>query len=332
MTAWDDLLDEFRALGGTADNVRLGQGEFGRGLFPIDPTRPVAINVPDNLLVAIDDMVLENGVPCVGPNAKVNEREKAWLDRYQKEFAWGAGGADEIRKIFEMAGQLPEELRNKLLTQYRCGLWFKTPTDELIKERYFNARKIDYRGRAVVMPLVEMANHGSGGAYDLSSGVGLKGSFSGEIVAEYSQYDSYDYFLAWGFATQRPVAFSIALSGNIDSTPLDIDQMFEGTEPPPRMWIPKVYKTADKIKLPFLLIGHRNSPRIPKGIFYRLMRQAGFAGFEEAFDLIHHMNRLHFISLLIALDGIDLPIARTVRAMAHYQLRAMSFCYGVREL
>lgn len=332
MTAWDELLDEFRALGGTADNIRLGQGEYGRGLFPIDPTKPIAIHIPDNLLVAVDDMVMENGAPCVGPAAKANAREKAWLDRYQREFAWGGGGADEIRKIFEMAGQFPDELRHKLLTQYRCGQWFKEPSDDLIANRFFNARKIDYGGRATVMPIVEMANHGSGGHYNLTGGVGLKGSFSGEIVAEYCQYDSFDYFLGWGFATQRPPAFSVALTGKIDSTPLQIDQMFEGVEAPPEVWIPKIEKTPDKVKLPFLLIGHRGFPRIPKGIFYKSMRAAGFQGVEEAFDLVHHANRLHFVNLLIALDGIDLPMARTLRAMAHYQLSAMSFCFGVREI
>ena len=332
MTAWDELLDEFRALGGTADNIRLGQGEYGRGLFPIDPAKPVAIHIPESLLVAVDDMVMKNGAPGVGPNAKVSERAKAWLDRYQREFAWGGGGADEIRKIFEMAGQLPEEMRNKLLTQFRCGLWFKEPSDELIANRFFNARTIDYGGRATVMPIVEMANHGSGGGYNLTAGVGLKGMFSGEIVAEYAQYDSYDYFLGWGFTTQRPLAFSVSLTGKIDSTLMEIDQMFDGTEAPPKVWIPKVDRTADKVKLPFLLIGHRNFPRVPKGIFYKTMRGAGFKGVEEAFDLIHHVNRLHFINLLIELDGIDLPMARTLRAMAHYQLRAMSFCYGVRAV
>ena len=65
LTTWDELLDEFRALGGTADNIRLGHGEFGRGLFPVDPAKPVVIDIPDNLLVATADMVLVNGVPRV---------------------------------------------------------------------------------------------------------------------------------------------------------------------------------------------------------------------------------------------------------------------------
>ena len=62
------------------------------------------------------------------------------------------------------------------------------------------------------------------------------------------------------------------------------------------------------------------------------MRDAGFSGFEESFDLIHHVNRLHFINLLVAMDGVDLPIGQTIRAMARYQMHAMSYCYGVREI
>jgi len=145
LTAWDELLDEFRALGGTADNIRLGHGEFGRGIFPIDQAKPIAVRIPDNLLIDVNDMVVAGGVPRVGPGAKAGEREKAWLDRYQAEFAWGGGGADEIRRMFEMAGALPAELRRGLLTQYNCGLWFKEPTEELIANRFFNARGINYR-------------------------------------------------------------------------------------------------------------------------------------------------------------------------------------------
>ena len=349
MNAWDELLDEFRALGGTADNIRLGHGEFGRGLFPIDPASPVAIHVPDNLLVAVDDMIVAGGTTRVGPNAKAGEREKAWLNRYQEEFAWGGGGVDEIRRIFEMAAALPDELRQMLLTQHRCGLWFKEPTEQLIAERFFNARSIDYRGCPVVMPLIEMANHGSGAHYDTSDGIALRGSFPGEIVVveltllgderergeivvEYSKFDSLDYFLTWGFATQRPVAFSVTLQGKIDSTPVTINQGFGGAMESERGWIPKIEKFSDRITLPFLMIGNRQAPRLPKGIFYKLLRDAGFSGFAESFDLIHHMNRMHFVNLLLALEDIDSPLARTMRTMACYQLRAMSFCFGVREI
>lgn len=50
----DGILDDFRALGGTASNIRLGEGRFGRGLIPTDPNLPVRIHVPENLLVVED--------------------------------------------------------------------------------------------------------------------------------------------------------------------------------------------------------------------------------------------------------------------------------------
>ena len=74
MTTWNELLEEFRALGGTAENIRLGQGEFGRGLFPIEQGKPVAIHIPDNLLVPVSDWVSDGGAPRVGPKAKTGER------------------------------------------------------------------------------------------------------------------------------------------------------------------------------------------------------------------------------------------------------------------
>ena len=37
---FEELLAEFRALGGVAENVRLGRGRSGRGIFVVDPGNP----------------------------------------------------------------------------------------------------------------------------------------------------------------------------------------------------------------------------------------------------------------------------------------------------
>ena len=196
MTAWDELLDEFRALGGTADNIRLGQGEFGRGLFPIDPAQPVAIRIPESLLVAVEDMVFQGGVPRVGPRARAGEREKAWLDRYQEEFGWG-GGRDEILQKFESVRTLPEGLRQVLSKEFHCGPWFDEPTDKLIQRLYFQTRSIEHNEKQVVMPLIEVANYGLGATYGGSGGVELTGTFPGEILVQYAQLDAFGLFLAF---------------------------------------------------------------------------------------------------------------------------------------
>ncbi|HEX3652356.1 MAG TPA: hypothetical protein VHU18_05990 [Rhizomicrobium sp.] len=332
MTAWDDLLQEFRALGGTAENIRVGHGEFGRGIFPIDPAKPVAIQIPHNLLVDCKQMVFLDGVPRVGPAATVNDRERAWLDRYLEDFGWGGGGGEEVRRMFEMAGALPAELRQSLRTKYGCGPLFEEPSDELIQRRFFEMRSITYRDRPVVMPIIEMVNHGNAAGYDCSETVALRGSFAGEVLVQYSDVDSFDYFQSWGFATQRPVAFSLAIEGSMETARLDVEQTFNARVTSMRSWIPEIKKRADPVQLSFLLLGNMQFPRLPKGIFYQLMREAGHRGFEEAFDTIHHLNRLQFLGLLDQLEDFDLPIARTLRAVARYQLRAMSFCFGARGI
>jgi hypothetical protein len=330
LTAWDELLDEFRALGGTADNIRLGQGDFGRGLFPVDPAKPVAIRIPDNLLVPVEDMIFPGGVPRVGPRARAGERERTWLDRYQEEVAW-SGGRDDILRKFELAGALPEELRRALSKEYHCGGWFDEPTDKLIQILYFQARAIEHNKKKVVMPLVELANHGPGVKYEGSSGIGLSGIFSGEVLVQYADLDSFGFFLAFGFATQCPVAFSIPMRGTLASVRLRIGRKFHAVTISEFDWIPKFVKQAEGV-LAFLMLGNEKYPRLSKGIFFRLMREAGYTGFEETFDVVHHLNQLHFIKLLDVLEGVDLPMAATLRSMSRHQLRALSFCYGVREI
>ncbi len=308
-------------------------GEFGRGLFFfVDPSKPVAIHVPENLLINVEDMVFSDGKLRVGPNAKVNDRERAWLNRYQEDYAWGGGGADEARQAVEMAAALPADLRDVLITRYHLAPWFQDTTEELVRNRFFNARTITYRDRAILIPVLELANHGQGNIFIFSNGIALKGSFPGEVYVQYAELDSFDFFRAWGFATPRPVAFSAPLKGNIQSARLEIGQDFLGATNLPHDWIPGIDKTDGAIALPFLMIGNQKFPRLPKGIFYQLMRDAGYSGFEEAFDLVQHTNRLLFFDLIAAVDGIDLPMARTLRAVAQFQLRAMSFCFGVREI
>src|SRR5947209_11301526 len=117
---WDELLDEFRALGGTVDNVRLGYGALGRGLFVIDPGRPFLVRIPENLLVKVSDIVFENGVMKVAARANVGASGRKFYEDYYRHISWGGGGRREIERIFEQAAELPPELRLQLFTKYIC--------------------------------------------------------------------------------------------------------------------------------------------------------------------------------------------------------------------
>lgn len=329
-SGWDGMLAEFRALGGTAENICLREGPFGRGLFSIDPALPAAIRVPDNLLISTSDTRFENGAFRVAPEAKVGARERQFLEAYENDFSWGDGGRAEIERIFEEAQALPEELRARLQFEFYCGDWFKNPSDALVEERFIATRCISYRDRTVLMPIVEFANHGAGPTYDCRDGIAVRGTFQGEILARYGSFDPQGMFTVWGFAVEQPQAFSIAVGGKVGQTPVHIGRDLDNLQPSDKVWIPKSAMTGGEAKLDFLMIGNKYFPRLCRGIFYKIMREAGLSGFEEAFDTIQHINRLHFLDLLTAVDAIEGPMALTLRRMAHFQLQVMSYSYGVR--
>src|SRR5580692_10196088 len=98
-SGWEEMLAEFRALGGKADNICLRNGRFGRGLFAVDPSRPVTIRVPDNLLIGIDEVRFENGAFRLAPEADIGARQRAFLEAYEAGFSWGGGGGVETARI-----------------------------------------------------------------------------------------------------------------------------------------------------------------------------------------------------------------------------------------
>ena len=57
---WYFLLSEFRRLGGIADNVCQKEGEYGRGIFSVNPSMRARIFTPSKLLVKKDDIYLED--------------------------------------------------------------------------------------------------------------------------------------------------------------------------------------------------------------------------------------------------------------------------------
>src|SRR5262249_3141698 len=130
------MLDAFRALGGTAENVRQGEGALGRGIFPVDAAKPVVIRVPDNLLMDTEDALFENGVFRARPGAKLGAREKAFIEEYEARFSWGGGGREEVERVFEQAHALPAELRARLSSEFRCGDWFGDCTPEIVARRF----------------------------------------------------------------------------------------------------------------------------------------------------------------------------------------------------
>jgi hypothetical protein len=80
------------------------------------------------------------------------------------------------------------------------------------------------------------------------------------------------------------------------------------------------------------MLGNGNSPRLCRGIFRRVLREAGFKDADETFDKIRPANFRHYLALLEDLEAVDGSMALTLRRMARHQLQALSNCFGAREI
>ena len=105
---WNHLIDEFRAFGGTANNVVQRQGPLGLGLFPIDPSQPIELHAPGHLLVPTDNLELRDGEVRLKNEQSFPKGFGDWYRRFQSDHSWKA--------IQEESMLLPLRVMNKMET------------------------------------------------------------------------------------------------------------------------------------------------------------------------------------------------------------------------
>jgi hypothetical protein len=182
------------------------------------------------------------------------------------------------------------------------------------------------------MPFVDLANHGGAFAYDSEDGISISGRGDGEITVRYAETDTYGLFRAWGFAGEGAIAFSVELEGSIGGTRLYIERQIDAAKSGSKPYVPTLTRGDGAIKLNFLMLGSRRTPRLCRGIFRRVLREAGFDDVDEAFDKVRRANLQQFLGLLADLEDLDGPMVRSLRRMARLQLQTLTFCFGTHEI
>ena len=331
---WDQMIEEFRALGGGADNVVMKTGQFGRGLFPADPAKPVNLFVPENLLLKVADVGYENGSMRLKNGAQVGLKEKEFFEKYQANFGWGAGGREDCAAFIDAMDSLPGEIRDLLAKDFGLATLFRGEKQNRIEHRYLKSRMIGSKGRFVLMPVIELVNHGTNGvSFQYKNGITVAGTFPDEILVHYFEAtDPFTVFSTWGFAHEEAVAFSLQMNMPLGDRRLAVQRQLQEKAKLGDARAPTVKTNNKNIMLSHLMLGSSKFPRLAKGIFYRIMKDLVEENAEEVFDRIHHFNRMKFLELLTALEPHEGPMISTLRKMAIYQLQAMSHCVGVRPV
>ncbi len=332
------MIEEFRVLGGTADNVVQRAGLHGYGLFPINPTKPVDVHVPENLLIP-KKWVREDGTDLVVDEASgMNARTRAFFTRYQRTFSWGREGRQDALSWLEQVEGLPETIRRCLREKMGVILPQDKPGPEDVLARFIATRDISYRNDLMIMPVVELINHAPHATgYDIRDGVRVKGMHADEVFVRYDggDSDSLMRFFSHGFVCDEKMALSLPLVFRdlIGATLIVRHNVMtrQGTKGVGAL-LPTVENTEQGIVISHLLLGSTSRPRVPRSIFRRILPRLSPEQADEAFQRIVSANIRILVDVLDVLDRHDSLFCRQLRAAVRLQLRALADSYGARDL
>ncbi|HSC18956.1 MAG TPA: hypothetical protein VLC74_08590 [Rhizomicrobium sp.] len=287
--------------------------------------------MPDSLLVDHRHIEFHNDTLGLADDAPIGQRERAFIENYEREFSWPAGRR-EIEGIFEVMQEAPPELLELLKNGYYCYRWVAEPTPEIIQQRFLESRVIRYKGADMIMPIVELANHGHATQYQTHDGVGLSGQFSSEVLVRYQLCDPLQVFGKWGFASADE-AFALSVHMKLEEARILIGRGDVSAAPENKPFMPEIVSADEQLKLSYLLLGHKQRPALARGIFTRMMRDRGRLRDEAdaIFDTILHANRMHMFQLLAASEKAPPRLGTLLRAVARFQLEAMSHSIGRSE-
>ena len=338
MTAltFEELLAEYRANGGIAENVRLGEGTFGRGIFPIDPAKPLRLLTPPSLLVPRDAIEIREGHLRTRPGI-VSEAAATFFERYQDYFGWSAGGRDESWQSQAAWHGLPPDIR-ACITKMGIAhpeVVFAAPSDEMILHDYFSRRQFSYEGKLHVVPMIDLVNYApTVPGYVTEGGFGVAGTFDGEAFVLYNLHDAIDLLLNYNFTARANFAYSVAITVDLPGgMQLSIGRTLDQNETIDGVGYPKTEQHDNRFALSYLKLGNRAAPGIPRGAFRRLMRDRLDApSADSIFDSIARFNRDSFIELVRVAGAHDEPLPKMLVQAALNQLEALSACVGAKPL
>lgn len=334
---WDELLAEFRSLGGVFENARIGESDSGRGVYVVDPAKPAIVHVPPNLLIPIGDLEVLDGRLTLKPQSRIGARERAFFDGYQRDFGWSAGLYEELARRQSEWHELPAEIKRLICTMGAVGdpqTRFESPTAGVCLKNYIETRDVNFNGTPHIAPVLEIVNHSPDGSdYATNEGVTVAGTFEAEVFARYNVRDAWAVALQYGFAHRSPYAYSLAIAIDYAGKRLSVDRDAAAIRVVDGIRYPRREGDGDLITLTNLMLGDSTAPDLPRAVFRTLMDGTlTTAQADEIFDGIAFYNRRRFLDVLSALLKYDGEIVKMLQAAAIHQLHALAACVGARRL
>lgn len=330
MSNWESTLERFRKLGGIVDNIVLSEGNYGRGLFPINIKLPIKLAVPKDLLLPEGWLQLdENQSFELTDECQWTREKKSFYLDYLNDFGLTSDVKRQIINQQKALYKLPDSVKAMLKGFGMKESLFDQPKSYSWLDYYKHSRRIMFGDKLVLMPLLELANHDekSKTIFKKDKNISLSGRFSSEILVNYQTAgDSTLMYQTFGFSSAKPYAFSGALAINLGSKVIRIGRYINLYNRIDNTNMPKVSLQGNEINLSFLVVGSMNDRSSPKKIFLKLMHEIGMPIniAADVFDGIVNMNCQFFKGLLKELELLEgSSVVDGLRTMAKNQLLAL---------
>jgi hypothetical protein len=203
-----------------------------------------------------------------------------------------------------------------------------------VPQWFLRSRLFGWRSAAVLAPVLELVNHDPLAApFAEENGLTIGGKFDDKVLVLRSKTGPFGSFLRFGFPSRERAAFSLPVEFKTESgCDVRIEQNINMNSTLGAVSVPEFEQNGRAVRFSCVMIGNMGFPRLSRGIFYRIMREAGETNPEQVFDNILHRNRLAFLGLLEALEPYEGGLVPQLRKVVRYQLETMSWCIGTRDL
>lgn len=220
-SSFQDLLEVFVGLGGIAENICLREGEFGRGVFPVDSSRRTKIVSPKNLFVDSHNLRVSGDEIYIKDSSRLSLDERRFIESNYNH-AWQGGGSLGASEFLRYVLEMPEIVKSQLLA---CG-FIDTPMlngcldESAILKRFIDERVVGFGGKSVLASVWDLVNHSSFAPPLRITSHGVETPpiepGSGEVLHRYSEKNSpISMWKKYGFACDCIIAYSIPFNINL---------------------------------------------------------------------------------------------------------------------
>ncbi len=324
-----EILEKFRALGGVADNVELRNGQFGRGIFPINSNLPIKIITPTHLLVSPSWLKLdrENHIR-INPKLGLDPAFIDFYESYQQFYGWSNVGINELSDYHNELIKLPKSIKKFLLLFGWQNNDFdkKNITDYL--NGYLASRQIRIGNESKLMPVVELINHSHDGKqYLASEGVKFSGTFKGEVKACYhGSFDAIHFFRIYHFNSESTTVLSCDVKIDVPNVgSINISRFDAMVDIKDGVITPRMVKNKSGIQIDFLELVNNKNKLSPRKVFVDGISQFDVSLLvgNQIFDGLIEHNRKAYTDFISECRLSTNKVAKQLESIALNQLKLL---------